>query len=724
VEEYRRGADELLKTARYVDQQIAAISVRIARAEGEIARIGTLEGEHKTLASQAAELSAALDRASLELSQQTEVVKELDAAEAKVSAALAELERFRGEKQRADLVLSQRDLDLGRSRQAALKVAEVKEDADRHVASLARLKELERERSVRDKCTAELSRIDSAITRVKAEMVHLEKELEGIQGTRREIDELSKLVPEQERLEGEVAHLLNSLASAEAAARHAKAAEESLARLRDAYRSNLAQLTAAREKSIPAGELEKLQARDSELVRELAGLEAALERDEAFQREIRNGLCPILSEKCLNLKEGQTLESFVTGQFDELRTRIETVKTDQAGNILALRNSREAEKFRAQIAILENREIEIKEEGKRLKAERTAHEKESDSLPQTKAASEKAEAALKLLGNPKVKISMLEKTVNRDGDIRRAISESEKNLERLESDRRITVEKLESYKDLDTQWAEISSSRESTAEGYRIFIANEMAAKELANNETAFEEAKKDRVAVSEKLVAAEAAFETLGTLYDRGRHLSARAALIELQKRQAEVKATFDATKKRERELAAELERMVAIRSSMQDEFREKERHEKVGEVTDFIRATLKEAAPLVARNYVYHVSIEANQMFREITGNAEASLKWGEDYGIVLEEGGYERPFQSLSGGEQMAAALAVRLALLKQLSDIRIAFFDEPTTNLDTERRENLAMQIGQIRHFDQLFVISHDDSFEGYMDHEISLGVQPV
>jgi exonuclease SbcC len=66
-------------------------------------------------------------------------------------------------------------------------------------------------------------------------------------------------------------------------------------------------------------------------------------------------------------------------------------------------------------------------------------------------------------------------------------------------------------------------------------------------------------------------------------------------------------------------------------------------------------------------------------------------------------------------MAAALSIRLALLKQLSDIRIAFFDEPTTNMDAERRERLAQQIGQIEHFDQLFVISHDDTFEENVDH---------
>jgi hypothetical protein len=42
-----------------------------------------------------------------------------------------------------------------------------------------------------------------------------------------------------------------------------------------------------------------------------------------------------------------------------------------------------------------------------------------------------------------------------------------------------------------------------------------------------------------------------------------------------------------------------------------EKDRLEKVGEATTFIRETLKEAAPRVAKNYVFHVSMEANQMF-----------------------------------------------------------------------------------------------------------------
>ncbi|OUC07510.1 hypothetical protein RY27_14485, partial [Litorilinea aerophila] len=65
----------------------------------------------------------------------------------------------------------------------------------------------------------------------------------------------------------------------------------------------------------------------------------------------------------------------------------------------------------------------------------------------------------------------------------------------------------------------------------------------------------------------------------------------------------------------------------------------------------------------------------------------------------------------------ALAVRLALLREMSNIDVAFFDEPTANLDEARRSALAQQILQVRGFRQLFVISHDDTFEQATQHLI-------
>jgi exonuclease SbcC len=108
--------------------------------------------------------------------------------------------------------------------------------------------------------------------------------------------------------------------------------------------------------------------------------------------------------------------------------------------------------------------------------------------------------------------------------------------------------------------------------------------------------------------------------------------------------------------------------------------------------------------------VSLEAARLFAEVMSDYTGRLSWSEEYEITLEKDGRQRGFQQLSGGEQMAAALAVRLALLRELSSIDVAFFDEPTSNLDGTRRESLADQILAVKGFSQLFVISHDDTFE--------------
>ena len=72
----------------------------------------------------------------------------------------------------------------------------------------------------------------------------------------------------------------------------------------------------------------------------------------------------------------------------------------------------------------------------------------------------------------------------------------------------------------------------------------------------------------------------------------------------------------------------------------------------------------------------------------------------------------------------AAAIRLALLKQLSGLGVGFFDEPTANLDENRRINLARIIPEItRTFRQVFVISHDDAFDAITENVIMLKKEP-
>ena len=630
---------------------------------------------------------------------------------------------------KAEIIAAQKENERRQAFEARKKIASVEEEHKKHLAALLRLTELERERVERDKLNAEKSRVETAQINVKADQKRFQEDLEKSLKAHSQIAELEPRVKEQEELEKQQEVSRNHLAGAKATESEIKRLNEKLNFLRVSYTNNKNQIQEVEATSEKARLLESLQKRDDEIINNLAKLRAKLEADELFQSEIKNGLCPILSEKCLNLKPGQTLESFVTHQFGEVRAQIATLETEKKHNTDALMISREAGKSLATLDTLRNREKEIGDEGKRLKDEKETLEKNIENLPQAKIELAEIDSKLKVLDNPKAKIKHLENEAKLEITIREKLTEVEKNLERLENDRGILLEQLSSYQFLDDQWKQFSGTRDETANAHKEFLINEPLAELLPQRETEFETATKELSRIREETEKAERDLTAASRDYDRETHSREKVSLRDLEKTLAETRVNLEFTKRRANELEKELTRLRGVRKAMQFEFQEKEKLEKVSEATKFIRETLKEAAPRVARNYVHHVSLEANQMFREISGNAERTLKWTEDYGIVLEEHGHERPFVNLSGGEQMAAALSVRLALLKQLSDIRLAFFDEPTTNMDAVRRERLAEQIGQITRkkvddkptFDQLFVISHDDTFDEYVDNVISVDV---
>ncbi|NMC03681.1 MAG: SMC family ATPase, partial [Candidatus Lokiarchaeota archaeon] len=134
-------------------------------------------------------------------------------------------------------------------------------------------------------------------------------------------------------------------------------------------------------------------------------------------------------------------------------------------------------------------------------------------------------------------------------------------------------------------------------------------------------------------------------------------------------------------------------------------------------LREWFKQAGPIITKALMYKINEKANQFIKDLSGSNDVKLEWKEDFDAVLTTPLSVKSFNQLSGGEQMAVALSIRLAILRVLSNLDFAFFDEPTTNLDPEKRENLAQcikNVGMSKGFTQLFVISHDDTFERYAD----------
>lgn len=723
VDEYRDGAQKLRATRDYINNQIQSVRVRIANSEGQLARheeveelLGKLQEQFEALNSEV----ATLDK---EAEEKKEAVKVLDTAAANIASLSSAFEKSTGAKSRAELVLGQKESEVRRAREAAELVDKVRADHERHLKAVGMLMELERERAERERLGDESRRIETAEIRLKSDRKRFTEELAEAQGAATEIKALRPKVSEQEKIEAEIQRLKDSISEARGKQKLADSLDKDIARLRDDYKKNQADIKKAEDLVAAAGDFKSLRTRDEEVTRELTRLRAQLEYDEKFQKEIKGGLCPILSAKCLNLKEDETLEGFLKNQFAELKTRIGGLEAEQKSLSGQLKSAQGAERAAGTLAALRENEQSIAAEGKRLASDKEKLAAEMPDPKNTQIELEAAEKELGALDDPRSKVRVLERESAREGGLREKLAEVEKNLERLDTDKKELAEKLSSYRDLDENWRQYSSERDTTLEGHQEFIRNEADAAKLSECETALTAAKDELERISAECLEVERDLRYASAGYDAATHDSERAALIDADRRLTAARTNLSNTQSQKKNAEDELARLGEVRKTMRGEQQELERLNHVGEVTDFIRDTLKEAAPRIARNYVHHVALEANQMFREITGNAERTLKWTEDYGIQLEEDGHDRPFGNLSGGEQMSAALSVRLALLKQLSDIKLAFFDEPTTNMDAERRERLAEQVSQITQkqtFDQLFIISHDDTFEHYVDNVLTVG----
>ena len=148
--------------------------------------------------------------------------------------------------------------------------------------------------------------------------------------------------------------------------------------------------------------------------------------------------------------------------------------------------------------------------------------------------------------------------------------------------------------------------------------------------------------------------------------------------------------------------------------------RCEAARELTELARRTLRDTAPAVAQHLCSRIAKRAQGVYNQINPDP-IELAWDSDrYSLRVTPG--DRRFAMLSGGEQTKLALAMTLAMIEEFSGLRFCVFDEPTYAVDADSRQKLADAIIQAQEaagLDQLILVSHDDAFEGKIEHAILL-----
>ena len=361
-----------------------------------------------------------------------------------------------------------------------------------------------------------------------------------------------------------------------------------------------------------------------------------------------------------------------------------------------------------------------------LKSKRADVQKDADShqgelatLEPARAALAKALEELAALGDRRAESLGLQPRAAARPELEKAEADLSRQVQHLKSALSSLEKALLPHTGLDGELKELAREAELAQPGYLQHLQFQKLAEQLPEREKAATQAGRDAAAAQGRLAQAENAVQKSEAGFDKDALRKAEQQSGDLHQEDGRKREELSQKQRDSQKLAADIARVEALQTQLSAEHEELATVEDLEHMLQHFRDLMREAGPNILKALLREISIQANRIFGEIMGDHSAELAWTNDYEIVLGKNGQERSFAQLSGGEQMSAALAVRLALLRHLSRLDIAFFDEPTQNMDGERRGNLAEQIRRVRGFDQLIVISHDDTFEQGLDSVIHL-----
>lgn len=326
---------------------------------------------------------------------------------------------------------------------------------------------------------------------------------------------------------------------------------------------------------------------------------------------------------------------------------------------------------------------------------------------------------LKELKNPRLELGIRLETLKKKDRILSTLQKIKEDLAKLISEQESVVLSLAGYAGLEQSIKTINQELLALKPAYEEYQQNIRLASSIDDWQKKhaialdmYEKAGKTLEELNEALVEKK-------NLYDPATHQTVKASYDSVSGDIASITAKIEGARKRIDAIDDELRKIKECIDRIEEINRLRSTESEYLNFIERVRSIMKDAGPEVIKLYLDIISREATTMYCEIAGDHRVEIIWSQDYDIIMIEDGREKVFRQLSGGEQMSAALAVRLAILKILTSSDIVFLDEPTQNMDENRRQNLALEITKIKDFRQMVVISHDDTFNANLENVIEI-----
>ncbi len=714
IEKYDRAFEKSREYQNFLETRINEIQIEISRIEERLKMLERMEKEHSEKRNRIDELKRGKKEIEGRLGEVKERLDLLNRIREKISDLKNERELLESRKNMLDRRLKELLEEKAEIARAEKALSELKESYIRYQKLQKametvgeRLDTLEKTVNSINEKKREHDLIGEKLLFLKHEISELRKEVEDYKELRVKAEKEKKVrdrirtineaLAEKKTLEEFIRRIEKEIRTGEDEIKSAGSAKQELERLRK--------------------RLEKFRGVDEKrrrTIEVISRIEQKIGDLKALRRSVEEAACPILDEPCDRIadrKEKYDSEiAEMSEKLDELRDRLKMLeKMDKV--------RQDIEKRISSLATVAERlpllETEIDEKVKKLEELKKRVEK-IESLEKEKSRLEKD---LQSVEGSEEKFAIVSRKLN---DLKRYTAEYREMIAKLEKIRKEldgSDEIIQEYENLKSEKSRIEKEMHRLRPEYEMYVR-------LSEKTEKREDVEKKIIGLEgeiketiRKISRIEKNLSELSAEYSERDHEKTEKLKEELSSMISSISGEMEAIKREITKLEREISQMIMDRERLTNLRNELKNLEKKLEFLRDLRDLFRKAVPELTRVYAGIISAEANRIFCEIMDDYSWQIELSEDFGIRAKYMGREIDFRQMSGGEQMVSALAVRLALLKFLSSIPVIFFDEPTQNMDVEKRRNFAQQISRIKDFRQIFVISHDDTFEEMVENAI-------
>lgn len=467
-------------------------------------------------------------------------------------------------------------------------------------------------------------------------------------------------------------------------------------------------------------ELEELGSIETD-VKELRLKTGILENEIAFfennQNIMKTGKCPFSNQECLNIKNGIMEKDHLAQQIqmkvdllDNTKKTIKEIgeKTNKKDHV-----QKELEKLKEK----EYKKGEINRNLQDLSDK--IKEFEAAIAPKTELVKKKSDL---ISEREKLQVNADEYIVHKNkaeffDELKQNLKPLEANMLKFKGDKEALTKQINDAGDVTELIKKTKTKMESLKKGHDEYQQNVKIAENVDKRKNKVGTTTAELTNINQELVKISEILNQLKNQFNQEEYDNLKSKITELGKTTANLKGQLKGKREKLKEIDEQLEEIKIKELQLKDKVEEKNKIQVQLKFVKKSRHWLRSFIPNMRKSLIDRINKQATQIFRSIRENDNSMLEWKEDYDIIIRTSETEKNFFKLSGGEKMSAALAVRLAILRVLTSAEFAFFDEPTTNLDPTSRNNLSQYINNITGFNQLFVISHDDSFKRHSEYVV-------